>query len=234
MTPIHLCRVTRKGRRMLSIVCAWPINAPSFSAITPPDERLLRYYCTYTPDHVPPHHPAPSELGLQPLFFVQPCSVATSAAHPTRHFHPLGFQNERKIKRRAQKEEKRSEVEWRKDFQDTSRLLFFPLEISAGFHTVSFHRCLYFLSFCRAFLLYLLLFSSCNAMNLQFDGSTLDKSLSLFSRNRIRYLAVSRTIFFILVSLCSSYDSKSSIERVITCIIKYPGRIIANRRNNHR
>lgn len=136
MTPIHLCRVTRKGRRMLSIVCAWPINAPSFSAITPPDERLLRYYCTYTPDHVPPHHPAPSELGLQPLFFVQPCSVATSAAHPTRHFHPLGFQNERKIKRRAQKEEKRSEVEWRKDFQDTSRLLFFPLEISAGFHTV--------------------------------------------------------------------------------------------------
>lgn len=98
---------------------------------------------------------------------------------------------------------------------------------------VSFHRCLYFLSFCRAFLLYLLLFSSCNAMNLQFDGSTLDKSLSLFSRNRIRYLAVSRTIFFILVSLCSSYDSKSSIERVITCVIKYPGRVIANRRNNH-
>lgn len=203
MTPIHLCRVTRKGRRMLSIVCAWPINAPSFSAITPPDERLLRYYCTYTPDHVPPHYPAPSELGLQPLFFVQPCSVATSAAHPTRHFHPLGFQNERKIKRRAQKEEKRSESGVKKRLPRHVETSVFPSGDFGRFSHrlyVSFHRCLYFLSFCRAFLLYYS-YSFLHGMPWIFNSmDLLWIKVSLFSRNRIRYLAVSRTIFFILVA----------------------------------
>lgn len=235
MTPIHLCRVTRKGRRMLSIVCAWPINAPSFSAITPPDELLLRYYCTYTPDYVPPHHPVPSELGLQPLFFVQPCSVAASAAHPTRYFHPLEREEDQEKSARL-KEEKRSEVEWRKDFQDTSRLLFFPLEISAGFHTVfrvSFYRCLYFLSFCPRRIPSMPTSFFRNTMNLQFDGSTLNKSLSSHRRefdiwNDILILVAGILRFIVL--LRSSYDSKSSMEGV-TCISRKINRI--DRTDNH-
>lgn len=56
-------------------------NHPSWRATT----TLLRI----RPTTYHPTTPVPSELGLQPLFFVQPCSVATSAAHPTRYFHPL-------------------------------------------------------------------------------------------------------------------------------------------------
>lgn len=60
---------------------------------SPQSPLLTSYYYATTvrirPTTYHPTTPVPSELGLQPLFFVQPCSVATSAAHPTRYFHPL-------------------------------------------------------------------------------------------------------------------------------------------------
>ena len=124
---------------------------------SPQSPLLTSYYYATTvrirPTTYHPTTPVPSELGLQPLFFVQPCSVATSAAHPTRYFHPLETRGRSREECTVKGGEGGSEVEWRKDFQDTSRLLFFPLEISAGFHTVfrvSFYRCLYFLSFCSS------------------------------------------------------------------------------------
>ena len=158
---------------------------------SPQSPLLTSYYYATTvrirPTTYHPTTPVPSELGLQPLFFVQPCSVATSAAHPTRYFHPLETRGRSREECTVKGGEGGSEVEWRKDFQDTSRLLFFPLEISAGFHTVfrvSFYRCLYFLSFCSSHSFYgIILLSLRNIMNLRFDGSSLDKK-SLFSHRR--------------------------------------------------
>lgn len=87
------------------------------------------------------------------------CRYLRCPSHPALSPPRFPEREEDQEKSARLKEEKRSEVEWRKDFQDTSRLLFFSLEISAGFHTVfrvSFYRYLYFLSFCRILVAFLL------------------------------------------------------------------------------
>lgn len=159
---------------------------------SPQSPLLTSYYYATTvrirPTTYHPTTPVPSELGLQPLFFVQPCSVATSAAHPTRYFHPLetrGRSREECTVKGGGTVQRWSEGKTSKTRRDFCFSLWrFRQVFTPSSDRVSFYRCLYFLSFCSSHSFYgVILLSLRNIMNLRFDGSILDKK-SLSSHRR--------------------------------------------------